>query len=122
MSHSFFDVERQDGPGDIAGWAVDFTAVTGDDGGFVYMARGVFGRYPGHFGVRPYYEQLKRYSDWENRNIWEYRLDVRDDGIYVGLEAEPPHATTVTDVMAQTMTNWGVRSVFGIVGHSNLGL
>ena len=51
-----------------------------------------------------------------------FPLEVRDDGIYVGLEAEPSHATTVTDVMAQTMTNWGVKSVFGIVGHSNLGL
>ena len=51
-----------------------------------------------------------------------FPIDVRDNGIYIGLEAEPPHATTVTDIMAQTMTNWGVKSVFGIVGHSNLGL
>jgi len=51
-----------------------------------------------------------------------FPVDLRDDGIYIGLEAEPPHETTVTDVMAQTMTNWGVKSVFGIVGHSNLGL
>jgi pyruvate oxidase len=51
-----------------------------------------------------------------------FPLDVRDDGIYLGLEADTPHETTVTDVMAQTMTNWGVTSVFGIVGHSNLGL
>jgi thiamine pyrophosphate-dependent acetolactate synthase large subunit-like protein len=47
---------------------------------------------------------------------------VREDGIYVGLEAEAPRETTVTDVMAETMTNWGVTSVFGMVGHSNLGL
>ncbi len=51
-----------------------------------------------------------------------FPLEVRDDGIYVGIEPEPVHATTVTDVMAQTMTNWGVTSVFGMVGHSNLGL
>jgi thiamine pyrophosphate-dependent acetolactate synthase large subunit-like protein/nitrite reductase/ring-hydroxylating ferredoxin subunit len=51
-----------------------------------------------------------------------YPLEVREDGVYVGFEAEPAHETTVTDVMAQTMTNWGVRTVFGIVGHSNLGL
>jgi len=49
-----------------------------------------------------------------------YPLEVRDDGIYIGLEADAPHETTVTDVMAETMTNWGVTSVFGIVGHSNL--
>jgi len=51
-----------------------------------------------------------------------YPIDVREDGIYIGLEAEPPHLTTVTDMMAETMTNWGVTSVFGMVGHSNLGL
>ena len=51
-----------------------------------------------------------------------YPLQVRDDGIYVGLQAEAARATTVTDIMAETMTNWGVTSVFGMVGHSNLGL
>lgn len=51
-----------------------------------------------------------------------YPVEVRDDGIYVGLDAEEDHATTVTDVMAKTMTNWGVTTVFGMVGHSNLGL
>ena len=49
-------------------------------------------------------------------------IELRDDGVYVGLEAPPPHETTVTDVMAETMTNWGVTTVFGMVGHSNLGL
>ena len=51
-----------------------------------------------------------------------YPVEAREDGIYVGLPAEPPHTRTVTDVMAETMTNWGVKSVFGMVGHSNLGL
>jgi len=51
-----------------------------------------------------------------------FPVEVREDGIYVGLEAEAPHATTVTDVMAETLTNWGVTTVFGMVGHSNLGL
>jgi len=51
-----------------------------------------------------------------------YPLELRDDGIYVGLQAEADRATTVTDIMAETMTNWGVTSVFGMVGHSNLGL
>ena len=51
-----------------------------------------------------------------------YPLEVREDGIYVGLDAAPPHELTVTDVMAETLTNWGVTSVFGMVGHSNLGL
>ena len=51
-----------------------------------------------------------------------YAVEVKDDGVYIGLEAEPEHERTVTDVMAETMVNWGVTSVFGMVGHSNLGL
>jgi pyruvate oxidase len=51
-----------------------------------------------------------------------FPIAVRDDGVYVGLEPERPHVRTVTDVMAETMVAWGVRHVFGMVGHSNLGL
>ena len=51
-----------------------------------------------------------------------YPVEVRGDEVFVGLEAEPPHERTATDVMAETMVNWGVKRVFGMVGHSNLGL
>jgi thiamine pyrophosphate-dependent acetolactate synthase large subunit-like protein/nitrite reductase/ring-hydroxylating ferredoxin subunit len=51
-----------------------------------------------------------------------YPVEVRKDGIYVGLEREPEHVRSVTDVMAETMTAWGITHVFGMVGHSNLGL
>ena len=49
-------------------------------------------------------------------------VEVRDDGIYVGVELEAPHERTVSDVMVETLVAWGVRHVFGMVGHSNLGL
>lgn len=51
-----------------------------------------------------------------------FPVDVREDGVYVGLEPEQPRARTVSDVMIETMVAWGVRHVFGMVGHSNLGL
>ena len=54
--------------------------------------------------------------------IETYPVEVRDDGVYVGIEGEQPHERTVTDVMAETMVAWGVTHVFGMVGHSNLGL
>lgn len=43
------------------------------------------------------------------------------DSIFVGLEEEDTHETTVSDIMVETMVNWGVTKVFGMVGHSNLG-
>ncbi|MCF8222698.1 MAG: Rieske 2Fe-2S domain-containing protein [Bacteroidales bacterium] len=51
-----------------------------------------------------------------------YPVEERDDGIYVGIAEEEPHETTLSDIMAETMVNWGVDTVFGMVGHSNLGL
>ncbi len=54
--------------------------------------------------------------------IETFPVEERDDGIYVSLPEETPHERTVTDVMAETMTAWGIRHVFGMVGHSNLGL
>ncbi len=51
-----------------------------------------------------------------------YPVEVRQDGIYLALEKEPARMQTISDVMVQTMTNWGIKSVFGMVGHSNLGL
>lgn len=54
--------------------------------------------------------------------IETFPVEVREDGVYVALSAEDAHQTTVTDVMAETFSNWGLRWVFGMVGHSNLGL
>lgn len=50
-----------------------------------------------------------------------FATEVRDDGIYVALPDEVEHPRTVSDVLVETMTAWGVRTVFGMVGHSNLG-
>ena len=49
-----------------------------------------------------------------------YAVDVRDDGVYVGIEEHEPHVQDVSDIMVQTMLNWGVKWCFGMVGHSNL--
>ena len=61
-------------------------------------------------------------ADGFDDGVDTYPIDIREDGIYVGIEKEDKHKTTITDVMAETMVNWGVNRVFGMVGHSNLGL
>jgi thiamine pyrophosphate-dependent acetolactate synthase large subunit-like protein/nitrite reductase/ring-hydroxylating ferredoxin subunit len=51
-----------------------------------------------------------------------FKVEVREDGVWVGLPDEKPHVRTVGDLMMETLSNWGVRHVFGMVGHSNLGV
>ena len=50
-----------------------------------------------------------------------FPIKIEEDGIYIGIEKPDPHINTVSDVMVETMINWGVNTVFGMVGHSNLG-
>ena len=51
-----------------------------------------------------------------------YPVEIRDGEVFIGLEPEPEAPRTTSDVMAETLVAWGVRRVFGMVGHSNLGL
>ncbi len=50
-----------------------------------------------------------------------YPVTEHDDGVFVQLPARRPAARTVADVLVETLVAWGVRHVFGMVGHSNLG-
>jgi len=53
--------------------------------------------------------------------VESFEVEIREDGVYVGVPVEEEHRRNVSDVMAETMVNWGVNVVFGMVGHSNLG-
>lgn len=47
-------------------------------------------------------------------------VKVDNDDIYVEIE-DTEKTVTISDQMVDVMTKWGVKVVFGIVGHSNLG-
>ncbi len=51
-----------------------------------------------------------------------YPVEERDDGVYVQMEVVTSTGRTVSDVMVQTMINWGISHVFGMVGFSILGM
>ena len=51
-----------------------------------------------------------------------FQVKEENGAIFVGIEQEAPHEETISDVMIETMINWGVDTAFGMVGHSNLGV
>ena len=51
-----------------------------------------------------------------------YPVELRDDGVYVELPVRPAETRTVSDAIVETLVAWGITHVFGMVGHSNLGL
>lgn len=50
-----------------------------------------------------------------------FDVEIRDQELWVDVPDPEPHQRTSSDVMVETMVNWGVSAVFGMVGHSNLG-
>lgn len=51
-----------------------------------------------------------------------YPVEERKEGIYVQVEETIKSGRTISDVMVQTMVNWGISHVFGMVGFSILGM
>jgi thiamine pyrophosphate-dependent acetolactate synthase large subunit-like protein/nitrite reductase/ring-hydroxylating ferredoxin subunit len=68
------------------------------------------------------YDPLTGIAPGFDDGVETFPVEEREDGIYVGLQKEAPHIRTVGDVMIETLANWGVKHVFGMVGHSNLGV
>jgi len=62
-------------------FTVNYAADTQEEPGLSYAMKGLFGGYEGSFSVAPYYVQVKRYGDIENRDIWEYHLTLSHEEV-----------------------------------------
>jgi hypothetical protein len=78
FGHTFLRLDQagQNPDNVLLAYTINYAADTVDENELFYAYRGLFGGYPGMITVRPYYDKLKEYRDWENRDIWEYRLNL----------------------------------------------
>jgi len=71
---------RRDVP--LAAYALNYAANANPaDNGAFYAYKGIFGGYPGVFSIVPYYEKINTYSELENRDIWEYDLNLNQEEV-----------------------------------------
>ena len=49
------------------------------ENGVIFAIKGLIGGYYGLYSLLPYYEKLKEYRDSEQRDIWEYDLDLSQE-------------------------------------------
>lgn len=74
------DDERANLP--LITYAINYAAnVTQQDNNVLFAFKGIFGGYPGVMAIVPYHEKIKEYGEIENRDIWEYRLDLDKEEI-----------------------------------------
>ena len=55
-------------------------------------------------------------------SVTTYPVEIREDGVYVELPRRRDDVRTISDSIVETLVAWGITHVFGMVGHSNLGL
>jgi len=82
--HTFlrFDPDNVEQDSTYLSYALNFGATVAEgDGGFLYAAKGLTGGYPGYFAANPYFEKIKEYSRLENRDLWEYKLNLTKEEI-----------------------------------------
>lgn len=61
----------------ILAGTVSYAADAGaHDSEIMFAYRGIFGGYPGITTVEPYFDKIRLYSKLENRDLWEYQLNL----------------------------------------------
>ena len=81
--HTFLRFDKKNAPpgSDLLSTIINFSATIGNDPGIIYAAKGLWGGYPGGFQTIPYYLRVQKYSNLENRDLWEYDLEFTQDEI-----------------------------------------
>ncbi|MDD5157629.1 DUF4105 domain-containing protein [Sulfurimonas sp.] len=77
FGHTFLRVNSQY-DSKLLSYAVNYAADADPDkeNAALFAIKGLFGGYFGKYSLMPYYEKLKEYRDSEQRDIWEYDLDL----------------------------------------------
>lgn len=75
------DPPGADGASRLLSYVINHAADTDETSGLLFALRGLTGGYPGRFSVMPYYEKVQEYNHLENRDLWEYALDLEPDEV-----------------------------------------
>ena len=80
FGHTLLRIDQADVQADktsLLSYAINFGAyIEGSDNSILYAWKGLMGGYPGLFALVPYQEKLSEYRSLENRDLWEYRLNL----------------------------------------------
>ena len=80
FGHTLLRIDQADTQADktaLLSYAINFGAyVEGSDNSMLYAWKGLAGGYPGLFSLVPYQQKLAEYRSLENRDLWEYQLNL----------------------------------------------
>lgn len=80
FGHSFLLINSQYNS-KLVSYAINWAADVDEESenGIAFAFKGLFGGYYGKYSVKPYYDMLKTYKDNENRDLYEYDLNLSEE-------------------------------------------
>ncbi len=78
FGHTLFRIDTNRKGTQLLSHGANFGANTQNDTGVLYALKGIYGKYYGTFTIKPYYDVINLYNNIENRDIWEYELNLDD--------------------------------------------
>jgi hypothetical protein len=81
FGHTLLRIDQIDQSERILDYTVSYAAKVTTDNSMLYVFFGLFGGFNGNFSTIPYYIQVQKYSNLENRDIWEYKLTLTNEQI-----------------------------------------
>jgi uncharacterized protein DUF4105 len=83
FGHTFLLVNSHRSQGraerELLDFAINFSATADTNNSVAYAVKGIVGAFPGEFTRVPYYLQVRKYNDFESRDLWLYDLALSPD-------------------------------------------
>lgn len=80
FGHTFLRIHKKPGKGGgspaLLDYAINFAAYPTTKQPLAYAFMGVAGMFPGYFDLLPYFMKVQEYNSAENRDLWEYELEL----------------------------------------------
>lgn len=79
FGHTLIRVDTKRKGSQMLAHGANFGANSGTETGVTFILKGLFGGYMGVYSINPYWDIINTYNNIENRDIWEYKLNLTDE-------------------------------------------
>jgi len=81
FGHNFLLFTKNNPSDSISGFTLNFEAVDDSKSGIEYIYKGLFGKFQGRYNLKRFYNNIKLYNNFEDRNLILNKLEFTDSEI-----------------------------------------
>ena len=103
FGHTFARIDRQGQVREtrMLDFTINYAAQVDSQSSMAYAIKGLTGGFEGRFNVLPYHLKLREYVQMENRDLWEYRLNLQGRALWTSDSRRHSHTCSFTSSAAR---------------------